>query len=272
MSIVVDRFNNQLQYGNRMKERVVAWTSSQKSLSARVKMRKINMKKRLTLIVAAVALALLASGGSAKATLNLVVNGGFDNTGNTFVPNGQGYMMVNNGDSTTIPGWTVGNQNIAWESQVTTLSGTILGTPTAYWLDLSGTADGIPYGGVVGTAISTVSGAWYTLSFEVGKGLGQSQHPVVMSATAGNQTATFTDTQIDPGGLNTVWQTFSLQFQATASSTLIALQAPDANSGNGFVGLANVTVVPEPTTMIAGALLLLPFGASSLRVLRRRTA
>ena len=30
--------------------------------------------------------------------------------------------------------------------------------------------------------------------------------------------------------------------------------------------------VPEPTTMIAGALLLLPFGASTLRILRRRTA
>jgi len=31
-------------------------------------------------------------------------------------------------------------------------------------------------------------------------------------------------------------------------------------------------VVPEPTTMVAGALLLLPFGASTLRMLRRRTA
>jgi len=30
-----------------------------------------------------------------------------------------------------------------------------------------------------------------------------------------------------------------------------------------------VTLVPEPTTMIAGALLLLPFGASTLRILRR---
>jgi hypothetical protein len=30
--------------------------------------------------------------------------------------------------------------------------------------------------------------------------------------------------------------------------------------------------VPEPTTLIAGALLLLPFGASTLRILRRRTA
>ena len=34
--------------------------------------------------------------------------------------------------------------------------------------------------------------------------------------------------------------------------------------------LYNITPVPEPTTIIAGALLLLPFGASTLRVLRRR--
>ena len=33
-----------------------------------------------------------------------------------------------------------------------------------------------------------------------------------------------------------------------------------------------LTQVPEPTTMIAGALLLLPFGASTLRILRKRTA
>ena len=34
-----------------------------------------------------------------------------------------------------------------------------------------------------------------------------------------------------------------------------------------------ITLVPEPTTMIAGALLLLPFGASTLRILRKtRTA
>jgi hypothetical protein len=34
----------------------------------------------------------------------------------------------------------------------------------------------------------------------------------------------------------------------------------------------NVTPVPEPTTMIAGALLLLPFGASTLRILRKSRA
>jgi hypothetical protein len=33
-----------------------------------------------------------------------------------------------------------------------------------------------------------------------------------------------------------------------------------------------IGAVPEPTTMVAGALLLLPFGASTLRILRKRTA
>jgi hypothetical protein len=37
-------------------------------------------------------------------------------------------------------------------------------------------------------------------------------------------------------------------------------------------GSSFTAVVPEPTTMIAGALLLLPFGASTLRILRRRKA
>jgi hypothetical protein len=38
---------------------------------------------------------------------------------------------------------------------------------------------------------------------------------------------------------------------------------------NAF-GTATLTAVPEPTTLISGALLLLPFGASTLRILRRR--
>jgi hypothetical protein len=42
----------------------------------------------------------------------------------------------------------------------------------------------------------------------------------------------------------------------------------------GFISISQVAQsfhqVPEPTTMIAGALLLLPFGASTLRILRKR--
>ena len=44
--------------------------------------------------------------------------------------------------------------------------------------------------------------------------------------------------------------------------------------GNVSVDINSITVstVPEPTTMLAGALLLLPFGASAVRILRRRQA
>jgi hypothetical protein len=37
-------------------------------------------------------------------------------------------------------------------------------------------------------------------------------------------------------------------------------------------GSATLTAVPEPTTLISGALMLLPFGASTLRILRRNRA
>jgi hypothetical protein len=47
----------------------------------------------------------------------------------------------------------------------------------------------------------------------------------------------------------------------TAQADLIAL----IDSGQGYV-----VAVPEPTTVVAGALLLLPFGASALRILRKK--
>jgi len=46
----------------------------------------------------------------------------------------------------------------------------------------------------------------------------------------------------------------------------------DITAGAGNVLVEGLTVVPEPTTLIAGALLLLPFGASTLRTLRNRKA
>jgi hypothetical protein len=47
------------------------------------------------------------------------------------------------------------------------------------------------------------------------------------------------------------------------------LKPTDTTAQELFIG---VTPVPEPTTIIAGALLLLPFGASTLRALRRNRA
>lgn len=46
------------------------------------------------------------------------------------------------------------------------------------------------------------------------------------------------------------------------------------STGNAFTatGSAKLTAVPEPSTIISGALMLLPFGASTLRILRRNRA
>jgi len=49
--------------------------------------------------------------------------------------------------------------------------------------------------------------------------------------------------------------------------------APDEQNVQDTVGLTGDWVpVPEPATLISGALLLLPFGASTLRILRRNSA
>lgn len=66
---------------------------------------------------------------------------------------------------------------------------------------------------------------------------------------------------------------------ATLGISLSGMQTTGPGTGYPWplpvfgAGTLSVTAVPEPTTMIAGALLLLPFGASTLRILRKnRTA
>ncbi len=54
-----------------------------------------------------------------------------------------------------------------------------------------------------------------------------------------------------------------------------SLLIPEPNSQNGLTAqemLVNVTPVPEPTTLIAGALLLVPFAASTIRLRKNRAA
>lgn len=57
-----------------------------------------------------------------------------------------------------------------------------------------------------------------------------------------------------------------------AAHIFVTASPADASAGalvTGYAGGNGVVVVPEPTTMIAGALLLLPFGASTLRMFRK---
>lgn len=59
---------------------------------------------------------------------------------------------------------------------------------------------------------------------------------------------------------------------ATGSSSLLSFAAADSPPTYYGAALDNVSLVavPETSTVIAGALLLLPFGASTFRILRKR--
>jgi hypothetical protein len=70
-------------------------------------------------------------------------------------------------------------------------------------------------------------------------------------------------------GLNTSGIT-GPQFTGNILESTVAATGPNSGGSQEFFMLG--TPVPEPTTMIAGALLLLPFGASTLRVLRKNRA
>jgi hypothetical protein len=78
----------------------------------------------------------------------------------------------------------------------------------------------------------------------------------------GNGNPGYTVTESDSAGVSTLVATMLTALPGlTAEADLVAIVSPD--------GQSYVVAVPEATTMVAGALLLLPFGASTLRILRR---
>jgi hypothetical protein len=77
-------------------------------------------------------------------------------------------------------------------------------------------------------------------------------------------------TTVNPAG-----HTETVQVQANSAGDVglyFYQTTPYPSQASPIIGDITLSSVPEPTTMIAGALLLLPFGASTLRILRRRTA
>ena len=128
-----------------------------------------------------------------------------------------------------------------------------------------------------GTIQQTITGvtplAMYYLTFDMSGNLGGGSAIKTLDVTFGNTSMVYT---FDTTGItvtNMGWAQQSGWFQASGSSTVLSFT--DASGGETSYGAAidNVSLVPEPTTMIAGALLLLPFGANTLRRLRKsRTA
>jgi hypothetical protein len=84
----------------------------------------------------------------------------------------------------------------------------------------------------------------------------------------GNSLGTITAPDLD------VWHQFTATYTPSTSGELPTSVDLAVNAYANDFALDNIslTAVPEPTTMIAGALLLLPFGASTIRILRKKVA
>jgi hypothetical protein len=104
----------------------------------------------------------------------------------------------------------------------------------------SGVADGasLQYRGSVGTLLASGLSGMFTF----------------------DSTSTPAQFMSDAAGDSTVYGPNAVNGQLS-----FTLSPPDTETFN-----ATVVAVPEPTTMISGTMLLLPFGGSALRILRRR--
>jgi len=206
------------------------------------------------------ALALAAAmGAAAAAHANLLVNGSFEN--GAFVNQGNDTMSPLVG-STAITGWAVVTDTTAWIGPNNPFL--LAASDGSYFLDLTNYQEGPPFAGV-SQAITTIPGAVYSLSFD----LGSSNHwgrPDSLTASAGGASQTF----LSPStGTNNDWTHESMQFTATGATTTVLLQGA---SGFNYIGLDNVDVellslpaVPEPETW---ALLLGGIGVLAGRVRR----
>jgi hypothetical protein len=209
------------------------------------------MKRRmLGLAVFAFVSLTLFWGGVGRIMAASLVNGSFENTGGTFVPDGNGAMSLGAG-STTIPGWTTTTAELAWISNTNFFAGHPQASDGTFFLDLTGYHDSFPYAGVTQT-VATNAAHNYKLEFDIGSGgLGQTS---TISASAGTTTASFSFTNTDPNGL-LQWQKETLNFIATATTTISLLGTAASGNGTGL-GLDHVVLtdlgpatVPEPATL-----------------------
>jgi hypothetical protein len=223
------------------------------------------MKKcQKTFLVISTTGLLLTLASSANATL--LLNGDFEapvqTPGSQFLPVG-----------TVIPGWTV----------VGTSGVNVDQAPTAppnpeYWpgnpsqfLDLTGNTGG---GGILSAPFATTVGQTYVITFEnfngseVYPGIDYLRSDFSLQASGG---ALYTWSGLTPGTTRNLTYTFTA---GATTSTLTFMDTSGFDSNAGWIDNVGISAaVPEPTTMVAGAMLLLPFGFSTLRMLRKtRTA
>jgi hypothetical protein len=282
---------------HRVKKSVLAWTSSQKSLSARVKIK--NMKKLQTALFA------ISLAAALPASATLLVDRGLptDNLNNDAGANranvswaftqytSPNYWVV--GDTfanTSSQTWSI-NQITLWtvgETDTAILRGGIDGSSigiasSAYSITPATYADGSSYQVPDG---NYASGGMHQIDFAVNILLAPGQTYDFFLDGSGSGDGTYVpfvhaSNAALSGSPQDGWDNTMLYanivggiLDPTSIGSWSPLDPPAAWDKPSDVNVQVFgTPVPEPTTMIAGALLLLPFGASTLRMLRKnRTA
>ena len=160
-----------------------------------------------------------------------VTNNSFES--GAFVNNGQGTMVLALG-STTITGWTVINDQLAW-----------IISPNPYglaaqdgnaFLDLTAYPAGAPFGGVSQTLATTI-GNQYEVSYYLGT---YTQvwggPPVSIQASAGSTTQTCT---VSTTSNQSTWTLCTMNFLASGTSTALNFIG---TAGFQYIGLDNVSV------------------------------
>ena len=207
------------------------------------------MRKLLLLAAASV----LASGAASATT---IINGSFElgaaNPGGSFV-------TVNNGDSTSITGWTVGGLGVDyiggyWQASDGTRS-----------IDLSGNNKGSISQLLTGLTI----GKTYTVHFDLaGNPDGGGGTKIAVVSDGGSQSDVFSFSQAGHTKTNMGWTPQTFQFIATGTSANLTFSATKFNPFGPAIDNVSLGGVPEPTTW---ALMIVGFGVVG-GAMRRRNA
>lgn len=223
------------------------------------------------------ACAVLTATPLAANAANIVTNGSFE--GGTFVGGSFGFptaQQVAPGDSTTLPGWTTSNSELAWSQNG---QAGIVSQNGSYNLDLTGFFDSAGSYATVSQTLTTSAGSTYHLSFYGGNYIPQGGVAAAVSATAGSTSQTFLiPPTIIPDAGNSSWTSFGFDFTATAATTVLSFGGANPGASDPtFIGLDNISVeflhgpvgaVPEPSTW---AMMLLGFAGLGFMVHRRKS-
>lgn len=198
------------------------------------------MQKAITLLIVLLALA------SWEARADLITNGSFEDTSKTFVGDVNHTDNLPSGSS-VIPGWTTINGTFtAWIQNGNPWN--ISASNGLFFLDLTGYADSVTYGGV-SQSFATTPGTSYVVTFDLGYGgnSGAFGGPVKVTATAGGTSQVFTSGSGTPNPA--VWDHETFVFTANSATTTLDLVGL-STAGGEYIGLDNVDVEPGTTSPV----------------------